>query len=96
MKPKMSTNTEQDMQPTTEMLNNSGPTTKMDGPTQIRLLLNEAKAVYVWNKGLGHYVKADIPALIYSAGYLLNSTFEKQELFDDSGEHVLLIKPEDE
>lgn len=79
----------------TEMSKSSGQTMKMDGHTQIKLLLNEAKAVYVWNNGLGHYVKADIPALIYSAGYLLNSTFEKQELFDDSGEHVLLIKPEE-
>ena len=78
----------------TEMSRNSGPIMKMDGPTQIKSELNSAKSVYVWNTGLGCYVKADIAALIYSAGYLINSFFEKQELFDDSGEHILLITPE--
>ena len=49
----------------TEMSKSSGQTMKMDGPTQIKSELNSAKAVYVWNTGLGHYVKADIAALIY-------------------------------
>jgi len=82
------------MQQTIKMSENSGQTMKTDGRTQIKEMLNAAKAVYVWNTGLGTYVKADIPALLYSVTYLLDSTFETKDLFDDSGSHVLLIRPE--
>ena len=78
-----------------KMSESSGQTMKTGGHIQIKEMLNAAKAVYVWNTGLGTYVKADVPALLYSVNYLFGSTFETKDLFDDSGSHILLIRPEE-
>ena len=82
------------MQPMIKMLESSGQTTKMVGRTQIESTLKDAAAIHVWNTGLEAYVKGDKDSLVYSSQYLLNSTFEKVSLLDESNGYILFINPE--
>jgi hypothetical protein len=94
MKHRKTIKTEIDMNQTQQHLNSFGQITKMDGLTQIRLELNEAGAIYIWNPMIDGYTRLSLENAVSLAEKLGKSriSYRKSRLMGND-EYILFIEP---